>query len=340
VFHVRLGAWSGHPGSPVPRCWGAPGLGHPPGTAPCRPPAVSSTGVEGVEGRPDNPPLQGPSKFPVPPGSDPSLDGLRTMPSGICWWCGERPATTREHKYKQTDLRRMALTDGRADPSNVYRRGESYSGVLKSIARGSAIQWSKNMCKACNGGRDRHFDAAYELFSQYVWDHQDELLKARFLRWPRIYDDGWQRRATNVARYLGKQFGCMLATQCLPVPQSLIRFLDGADACPDISFRVYRDLTKVSLHEHAKTHGDDLRGYWLPQASGLRDPEAGALTGCNFGFVIGHIGLSASWRAGHCEAGAFFRHRWTRIVNTGEYVDLDQFAAQSLKSESNPPLTT
>jgi len=27
-------------------------------------------------------------------------------------------------------------------------------------------------------------------------------------------------------------------------------------------------------------------------------------------------------------------------VNTGEYVDLDQFAAQSLKSESNPPLTT
>lgn len=111
------------------------------------------------------------------------------MPSGICWWCQTQPATTREHKYKVTDLRRMALVDGVVDPPSLFRGGESYEGGLRSIKKGSAIQWSKNMCKACNGGRDRDFDAAYELFSEYVWEHQEDLLRARTLRWPDIYPE-------------------------------------------------------------------------------------------------------------------------------------------------------
>lgn len=292
-------------------------------------------GVEGAGDEHGEPQRQRHSAFPVPPGSDPTFDGSRSMPSGICWWCREQPATTREHKYKLTDLRRMALADGVVDPSNLFRGGESYEGGLRSIKKGSAVQWSKNMCKACNGGRDRDFDAAYELFSEYVWDHQEHLLRAQILRWPDIYPEDWRREARNLARYLGKQLGCMLATQCLPVPQSLIRFLDGRASCPDVSFRIYRDMTKVSLHQFGREQGEDMRGYWMPSTPAFRDAETGAFSGCDFGYVIGHIGFAASWRHGHRTSNSFFRHRWTRIVNTGEYVDLNQFSADDASPSSS-----
>jgi len=102
------------------------------------------------------------------------LANARVTDDGLCWWCKQRPATTAEHKYKPTDLRRMAdLTDGgRPDPRSLYRSGATFSGELKTLARGTAVRWSKSMCKTCNGGRDRHMDAAYEVFSDYVWNHQ------------------------------------------------------------------------------------------------------------------------------------------------------------------------
>lgn len=257
------------------------------------------------------------------------------MPSGICWWCGLRPATTREHKYKVTDLRRMALADGEVDPSNLFRNGASYKGDLTSIKKGSSVQWSKNMCKACNGGRDREFDTAYELFSDYVWEHQDDLLHAHVLRWPKIYPENWQHESRNLARYLGKQLGCMLATQCLPVPPSLIRFLDGGDSCPDVSFRIYRDMTKVSLHRLAQELGEDTRGYWMPSGQAFCDPETKALSGCDFGYVIGHTGFAAAWRNGHRGSPSFFRHRWTRIAVTGDYIDPNQFTAGDVSPSSS-----
>lgn len=44
----------------------------------------------------------------LPPGA---LDHLKVNSDGLCWWCREYPATTGEHKYKQSDLARLMGND-------------------------------------------------------------------------------------------------------------------------------------------------------------------------------------------------------------------------------------
>ncbi len=77
-----------------------------------------------------------------------------------------------------------------------------------------------------------------------------------------------------------------------------------------------------------------MRGYWIPSTNVFRDSETGDFSGCDFGYVIGHIGFAASWRQGHSDAYSFFRYRRPRIVNTGEYVDLNQFPADGNEPSS------
>ena len=142
--------------------------------------------------------------------------------------------------------------DGRPDPSSLWKGGGTYNGELRTLKRGSAVQWRKSMCKACNGGRDRNMDEYYDVFSEYVWTHQDELAVASSLDWRKLFGDLWRRRARDVARFYAKQVGCIFAQQRLPVAQELIDFLDGADAPADFTFTLVRDRGRLALHRQAQ----------------------------------------------------------------------------------------
>lgn len=207
--------------------------------------------------------------------SSQSLAAARVPQNGLCWWCRARPANSAEHKYKATDLRRMAELDsrGKPEPRSLYRDGSTYSGELRSLARGTAIQWSKSMCKDCNGGRDRHMDAAYDTFSTHVWTKQDELAKAATLDWGKLFGTDWQAEARNIARYYAKQVGCLFTQQSLPVPDGIIRFMDGEDRADDFAFTLVRDPGRRALHNHAVRHNIDARGYWLPPSSASLTPD-------------------------------------------------------------------
>lgn len=235
------------------------------------------------------------------------LDKARIIDDGLCWWCRQRPATTGEHKFKATDLRRMADPDaeGRPDPGSLWKGGGTFSGELRTLKRGTAVQWKKSMCKACNGGRDRDMDEAYDVFSEHLWTHQDELGISQSLDWRQLFGDPWQPRARDVARFYAKQVGCMFSQQRLPVPPELIAFLDGADTAPNFVFTLVRDRGRMALHRQALRDDIDARGYWLPPSQLSLTPDGRSLVTFSHQPYIGFIGVSID-QAPNLEHPSFF----------------------------------
>lgn len=245
----------------------------------------------------------------LPAKSNRDLDGLRSAPTGLCWWCGINPATTREHKHKATDLRHLANAGGVVQPKNLYRGGPGFSGYLRSLARGSAVQWGKVMCKACNGGRDRPFDEAYAIFADHVRTHEAELRRSRSMSWRSVYGSDWRQSATNLARYYGKQLGCCLSTQCLPVPDSLRAFLDGEARPAELGFELNRSRVHAAFYDRGARERFETCGLWLKPAMVHMTRDGEDLIGADHAYGLGFVTATARWRAGGRRMLCFFAQR-------------------------------
>lgn len=174
---------------------------------------------------------------------DERVAALRVQPTGMCVWCGIRPATTREHKFKKTDLARM----GQGDPQSMLKLSDRWLGLLRGIERGSEVQWPPSLCAHCNGAESAGMDAAYEELSAWAWSHQDLLASTKQVDLASIYGAVWQPRARGVARYLAKQLACMLHAGHLPVPASIPQFLSGHEHATDVTFRLQLDLSLIHI---------------------------------------------------------------------------------------------
>lgn len=98
-----------------------------------------------------------------------ALAHLRVAPTGICWWCQKRSATTGEHKFKRTDLTRMMADGGPllwGDRDGNTRDIRGSSGVTRD--RYGVIKFPKSLCEPCNNKRSKSSDNAYDTYSQYV----------------------------------------------------------------------------------------------------------------------------------------------------------------------------
>ena len=136
---------------------------------------------------------------------DPALDPFRLPPSDRCWWCGER-ATTEEHRFKHSTLRRVGRTDtGVVDPEGVFKKSGDFEGPLRSLKKGSQVRWRKNLCAKCNNHRSQPFDQAYDAFEAFVIDRADELMNWKRLDWHDVYGPQGQSGARDLGRYFGKQ---------------------------------------------------------------------------------------------------------------------------------------
>lgn len=224
------------------------------------------------------------------------LDRYRIPDDGLCWWCGA-VATTAEHKYKARDLRRVqaASTEG-----GVYRAAEGgYSGVLRSLRKGTAIRWSVSLCAECNNARSQPFDRSYDQFVDYLAGNWEYLMTARRLRWRDIYGHDWRPGATALAQYLVKQFGCMMRTEHLDVPSSARAFLDGG-ASGDIFIGVAVDDEVLAAREHVM--GSEGNDDWLKTFIGLPPTEARhdghQLTGAEYLLRLGYVILRVAWIRG------------------------------------------
>jgi hypothetical protein len=240
-----------------------------------------------------------------PMARDPRLDSLRVEPTGNCWWCGGL-ADSQEHRFKHSSLRRVA---GGKGPRNVFKKSDDYSGELKSISKGSQVRWPKNLCSHCNNARSQPFDYAYDTFEDFLFEHGSEMGGRDQLEWSTIYGRDWAQGAANLARYFGKQMGCMLATQDLPVPGELISFLDGAERCPSVCFMLFRNWRGVAADRTMRRHNGG--GGGLMSFIGLLPATAytteGAFSGLDYRYHIGYVWVTAEWRA-QTDRSSWFEH--------------------------------
>ncbi|PRB44310.1 hypothetical protein CQ020_03625 [Arthrobacter sp. MYb23] len=232
-------------------------------------------------------------------GLNPDLEHLQLPASTLCWWCGDA-ATTEEHRIKASTLRRVArLDDGTHAPRNVYKKSSDYAGPLRSLNKGTQVRWRKNLCGDCNSSKSQPFDRSHDAFETFLVDHINVLSSWEHLDWQLVYGADWQEQSRNLARYFGKQLGCMLASHQLRVPTELIQFLDGSDRCPSVSFMLCINPRAIALHERMLADGDE---HGLSGFVGLLDSSAyqtdGIFTGIDYGYHIGYLWFVARWRAG------------------------------------------
>ncbi|ALO67662.1 hypothetical protein AS189_15725 [Arthrobacter alpinus] len=244
---------------------------------------------------------------------DPALKHLRVPANDLCWWCGD-VATTEEHRFKASTLRRVARSDdGTIVPSTVYKKSSDYEGTLQSLKKGTQIRWRKNLCANCNNAKSQPFDRSYDHFESFLVEHIDEISARERLDWQAVYGLDWKEQARNLARYFGKQLGCMLATQELQIPEELIEFLDGFERCPSVCFMLYVNPRAVEAHEMMRRDGfeDGLNSFVglleadVYQSAGefsgidyVYHISAGEFSGIDYVYHIGFLWFTARWRAG------------------------------------------
>ena len=219
--------------------------------------------------------------------------------SALCWWCGA-PATTHEHRFKHSTLRRVAGTaaPGKNPALNVYKGGDAYQGTLNSLKKGPQVTWPTNMCGNCNNVRSKPFDQAYDVVEEYLIRHADTLTRAKALRWDDVYGGAWQGEAAHLGRYFGKQAACMLATQRLPLPGELRDFLDGAADCPSVRFSLSKNWKAANMHRRLVRKGtpegmSSMVG--VDRAPAYADASRG-FYGFDYSYYVGYVWFSISWR--------------------------------------------
>ena len=214
-----------------------------------------------------------------------AFDHLRVSPDGLCWWCRERPATTGEHKYKQTDLAQLMGEDSLiwfGDEGIREIRGKS--GIKRD--RYGVVKFPKSMCDTCNNARSQPFDRSYAIFSRYLASTQVRILPG--VSFKEIYGDTWQEDTLNLARYYGKHFGCRMVRSGLPVPTSLREFLDGAENMPDAHMAL---ATTDSVHRIAG------KGLSLSSDCVWTDPGLTKYRGYVMAAYVGSVGVRYQWWA-------------------------------------------
>lgn len=246
--------------------------------------------------------------------------------AGVCWWCGN-VADSAEHKFKASDLRKIAGASTRR-PEDVYKSSSSFQGALRSLNKGSQIKWGKNLCQRCNNETSQPFDLAYDQFVDYLLGNFETLYKSKGLDWADIYGVDWQDKARCLSRYLVKQLGCMMATAQLPVPKEVIDFLNGATEVQSILVLPFRNWLSVELHKLMMDSDPDTEG--LRTYSHIPETESyetdGALSGADYALQRGYIRFTVEWRAG---AEATSMHDVQRI--RVPFVNVDRPARRQLQ---------
>lgn len=212
--------------------------------------------------------------------------------------CGAK-ATTSEHKFKHSHLRQIARRDGEADPRNVHKFSATLNDTLRSLNKGSQVRWGKNLCAPCNNTRSQPFDRAYDRFVAFMLAHADNLHSRTHLDWAEVYGEEWQEGAISLARYFVKQFGCMMATERLHVPQDAIDFVQGSPRSASLHLALWRDHRIVQAHKMLQRRAleNGLMDFvGLPETHAVSNQ--GRLVGASYQCRLAYMIFNVDWREG------------------------------------------
>ncbi|MEU6535888.1 hypothetical protein [Streptomyces sp. NPDC047000] len=240
--------------------------------------------------------------------SESDLAACRIPPSGLCWWCGA-VAGTREHKFKLSDLKRLSVDS--SEPL-IWGDGETQANV-RSLRKSDKVKFSANLCANCNNSRSQKFDFAYEKFSDYVWQRQKSLWRARYIDMHQIYGANWGDEVLNLARYIVKHAGCRIANDGFPVPPAFSDFLNGANFLNNFHVCAFKNPLVYRAQRQISGVKCDPFGVWIGPMTGRVNRHKKTLAGFDSTLSIGFIGFAYRWYADVPDTDPFYLYRKARI---------------------------
>lgn len=124
-----------------------------------------------------------------------------------CWICGA-PATTGEHKTKQSDLRAVLGKPTQAQP--FYYHDKNIRNRPIGSFRGDFLKSPSRLCALCNNQRTQPHDRAWERMSDWLRTKKPPHRPGDVVRADRIYPLSATREMGNVQLYFTKLTGCHL----------------------------------------------------------------------------------------------------------------------------------
>jgi hypothetical protein len=175
--------------------------------------------------------------------------------SMTCWICN-RPANTREHIIKQSDIRRLF---GRGPYQKGRRLKKTNQNTTKKLIQSedsTQIKYQKSLCKNCNSSRSQPWDIAYDIFMEYILSHETELKKTRIICFEKMTEGNIGEFSKNLYPYFIKTFGCQIYEIGLNTPSELSNFLLGNRIKTNlkITFAIYENMPQYITSPMIQIH--------------------------------------------------------------------------------------
>jgi hypothetical protein len=136
-----------------------------------------------------------------------------------CWICGD-PATTGEHKTKQSDLRAVLGKPSQAQP--FYYHDKKVRNRPIGSFKGDFLKSPSRLCARCNNERTQPHDRAWERMSEWLRMRTPPIQAGNFVRGDRVYPFGATEEMRNVHLYFTKLTGCHLTEAGLKFDQAAL----------------------------------------------------------------------------------------------------------------------
>ncbi len=143
----------------------------------------------------------------------------------FCWICG-KPADSREHKHKKTDLKRNFDNSKKSPDKVAYFSNPDVHIEIQSI-NSDRVKFDKIICKKCNGDFTQPFDKSYGIFIEYILQNYNKLLDDKRIDFEDIYGSSWKESKRNLFAYYLKHIGCRLADNNIFVSKNIIDYINN-----------------------------------------------------------------------------------------------------------------
>ena len=182
------------------------------------------------------------------------------IPKGQCYWCRERPADSREHKFKRSDLVREHGRGELRGGRTIVKYGSGNSLDIRST-KSAALKFRASLCAECNNARSQRADVAYERFTDWYVDNEKKILVERAIDLQEVFGEDWQEKAADVHRYFVKHALCRVVESHrgsgeVELPADALAFLDGGPAPSSFTGEFWIEPTWLRFYE--KGAGDPL----------------------------------------------------------------------------------